>query len=81
MAGPLYVTQKNTNFLWDQAHFESFHQLKQLLILALVLAFPDFSEGFILETDASGAELGATLAQKQENGTVQPIAYVSQTLQ
>ena len=82
MASPLYaLTQKNTEFLWNQAQFESFHQLKQLLIHAPVLAFPDFSQEFILETDASGSGLGAILAQQQEDGTIRPIAYASRTLQ
>ena len=35
----------------------------------------------MFETDASGAGLGVVLAQKQEEGLVQPIAYVSRTLQ
>ena len=82
VAGPLYaLTQKNTEFLWNQAQFESFHQLKQLLIHAPVLAFPNFSQEFILETDASGSGLGAILAQQQEDGTIPPIAYASRTLQ
>ena len=36
---------------------------------------------FILETNASGVGLGAILAQEQQDGTVRPIAYGSQTLQ
>ena len=35
----------------------------------------------MFETDASGAGLGVVLAQKQEEGLVQPIAYASRTLQ
>ena len=35
-----------------------------LLTVAPVLAFPDFSHEFMLETDASGARLGALLGQK-----------------
>jgi len=45
------------------------------------LAFPNFGNGFMLESDASGVGLGAILTQKQEDGTVQPIAYASRTLQ
>ena len=55
--------------------------LKELLTIAPVLSFPDFSRPFILETDASGTGLGAVLAQKQPDGTVHPIAYASRTLQ
>ena len=68
-------------FLWEPVHHKSFCTLKQLLISAPVLAFPDFTRGFILETDASGAGLGAILAQSHEDEMVHPIAYVSRTLQ
>ena len=59
----------------------AFVELKRLLTHSPVLSFPDFAEPFILETDASGAGLGAVLAQKQEDGTVRPIAYASRSLQ
>ena len=44
-------------------------------------AYPDFAKPFILETDASGAGLGAVLAQKQEDTSVCPLAYASRSLQ
>ena len=82
IAGPLYLLlQKNTIFLWGQTQQESFDHLKQLLTCAPVLAFPDFDQEFILETDASGKGLGAILAQKQPDGFTRPIAYASRTLQ
>ena len=43
-----------------------------------MLAFPDFSTEFLLETDAS---LGAVLAQKQQDGTTRPIAFASRSLE
>lgn len=64
------LLQKNTEFLWGQAQEDSFYQLKQLLIHAPVLAFPNFNQEFILETDASGKGLGAILAQKQPDGLI-----------
>ena len=43
-----------------------------------LLAFPDFRQSFLLETDAS---LGAVLSQKPEGGTIHPVAFASRTLQ
>ena len=82
IADPLYaLTRKNTEFSWGQAQTKAFQQLKQSLTQAPVLAFPNFGNEFMLETDASGVGLGAILTQKQEDGTVRPIAYASRTLQ
>ena len=46
-----------------------------------VLAFPNFTSDFHLETDASGLGLGAVLSQEQTDGTMRPLAYASRTLQ
>ena len=46
-----------------------------------MLAFPNFDSPFLMETDASGIGLGAVLAQKQEDGSVRPLAYASRSLQ
>ena len=81
IAGPLHaLTKKGAPFVWSEACEVSFTKLKDLLTTALVLAFPDFRKLFILETDASGAGLGAVLAQKQEDGSVRPVAYASRSL-
>ena len=82
MASPLYaLTRKDAEFFWGQSEQVAFDHLKQILIDAPVLAFPNFDQEFILETDASGVGLGAILAQKQQDETVRPIAYGSRTLQ
>ena len=58
-----------------------FRKLKQALTQAPVLAYPNFQEVFLLETDAFGVALGAVLSQRQSDGTVRPVAYASRTLQ
>jgi len=81
VAVPLFaLTRKNVPFEWSEQCQQSFDDLKAL---APLLAFPDFSKPFVLETDASGQGLGAVLSQQQESesGLVAPIAYASQTLQ
>ena len=60
---------------------ELFCKLKGLLTNSSLLVFPDFTKPFVLETDASGAGLGAVLPQKQEDGSTRPIAYASRSLQ
>ena len=47
---------------------------------APVLAFADFEQPFLLETDASGNGLGAVLSQKQEDGKFHLVAYASRGL-
>ena len=47
---------------------------------APVLAFADFEQPFLRETDASGNGLGAVLSQKQEDGKFHPVAYASHGL-
>ena len=47
---------------------------------ALVLAFANFKEGFLLETDTSGDGLGAVLSQMQEDGHYHPVTYASRGL-
>ena len=81
VAGLLHsLTKKDVTFAWSPECQESFEELKHLLTTSPVLAFPDFSWRFILETDASGAGLGVVLAQEQLDHSVRPIAYASRTL-
>ena len=82
IAQPLYnLTRKDVPFLWNANCEASFDHLKGQLTQAPVLAYPQFGRDFLLETDASGVGLGAVLSQKQEDGTVRPIAFASRTLQ
>ena len=78
----MYVfTQKDIVFEWTNSCEEAFNQLKMLLTQAPVLAIPDFSRDFRIETDASGLGLGAVLSQEQADGGTPPIAYANQTAQ
>ena len=47
---------------------------------ALILAFPDFTKEFILDTDASFDRIGAVLSQLDEYGNEKVIAYCSHAM-
>ena len=81
IARPLHNLTKNARFQWTDDCQRAFEQLKEALVTAPVLAYPDFSRPFRLETDASGEGLGAVLSQEQADGTMRPIAYASRSLQ
>ena len=51
-------------FQWTSDHQECFEKLKEALTSDLVLAYPDYSKPFVLETDASLKGLGAVLSQE-----------------
>jgi hypothetical protein len=58
---------------------DAFEALKQAISQPPVLRMADFSEQFILQTDASSVALGAVLSQERD-GVRQPIAHASRTL-
>ena len=66
-------------FKWDSEHQESFDRLKEALISSPILAYPDYSKPFILETDASLKGLGAVLLQEDDDGNFCVISYASHT--
>ena len=55
-------TEQN-KFDWWEEHQEVFDKLQYVLRNAPVLAFPEFSKKFELETDVSLSGLGAVLTQ------------------
>ena len=57
----------------------AFQELCRRLVSAPILAFPNFNQPFILDTDASDVRMGAVLSQVQD-GQERVIAYASQVL-
>jgi hypothetical protein len=66
---------KGNLFVWTSAVEQAFQALKTALILAPVLALPDFSKTFVVEKDASDKGIGVVLQQVGH-----PIAYMSRAL-
>ena len=59
---------------------EAFAELRQRLCTAPVLAFPDFTKSFLLNTDASNTGIGGVLSQLDEQGQEHVITFASRTL-
>lgn len=69
------LLKKGAMFVWTEVQDQSFSALKHALTSAPVLALPDFSMPFIIETDASGIGVGAVLMQQGH-----PLAFLSKSL-
>jgi hypothetical protein len=63
------------SFSWNSIAQESFDKLKESMTTTPVLAYPDFSKEFIIETDVCDTGIGAVLSQEGH-----PIAYFSKGL-
>ena len=80
MAAPLNaLTNKGKEWMWTADCTHAFLELKKRLVLTPVLVMPQFTQEFILDTDASGEGLGAVLSQAIE-GEEKVVAYASKTL-
>ncbi|KAF8749056.1 reverse transcriptase [Rhizoctonia solani] len=58
---------------------EAFQGLKDAITNAPVLCHADPTKPYFLETDASGAALGSILSQRQEDGRLHPLGFLSES--
>ena len=68
------LLKKHVPFVWTSQHQQCFDILNHALLTAPVLALPDFSKSFQIETDVSAFGIGPVLMQDHH-----PIAYMSKT--
>jgi hypothetical protein len=76
----LTLLNKDEPFLWGNKQQVAFDQLKEMLVKAPILSYPDFNKSFIIYTNASGIGLGAVLSLEQTDGKEHVIAYASRSL-
>ena len=73
------MSRKTIPWLWSELQDNAFNTLKEKLLSPPILAYADFTQPFILHTDASSEGLGAVLYQVQ-GGVERVIAYASRGL-
>lgn len=66
---PLFrLLQKGEDFVWTEECHAAFTSVQRALVEALVLAPPDLTLPFVLDTDASSVGSGAVLSQVTPGG-------------
>ena len=81
VAAPLFqLTRRGKKFHWSSDCQHAFDRLKCLLTASPILAYPDFSRPFLLDTDASDFGIGAVLSQVHDDGKEHVVGYASHSL-
>ena len=73
------MSTKN-HWKWDTPQKQAYKRLKTLLSSSKVLALYDTSLETTVSADASAYGLGAVLRQRQTDGDLRPVAYISRAL-
>src|SRR3990170_1079624 len=61
------LLKKGQAYQWTDKQQNAFERLKEMLLKAPILRYPDWEKPFIIYTDASKTGLGAVLSQKDDN--------------
>ena len=72
------IAAKGATFKWGAEEQEAFDKLRGFIMESPVLAYPDFTKDFLVDTDASLDGAGAVLSQMVD-GEERVIAYFSKT--
>ena len=74
------LLKKQNEWIWTEEQTNAFNNLKKLITQLPYLAHYILNNETILTTDASAKGLGATLCQKQKDGTLKPIGFARRFL-
>ena len=72
------LSQQQVKFEWTPVHHTAFLHLKEAIIQAPILHYPDPNKKYIVYTDASDNACGAQLSQEHD-GAEFPVAFLSHT--
>ena len=75
---PTLFTRQQVKFDWTPTHHTAFLQLKEAIVQAPILHYPNPTKKYIVYTDASDDACKAQLSQ-EHNGTEFPVAFLSHT--
>ena len=78
IAKPLTLLTRQVKFDWTPEHQEAFLHLKEAIVQAPILHYPNPNKPYIVYTDASDDACGAQLSQEHD-GTTFPVAFLSHT--
>ena len=67
--------KKATKFVWLPKHQAVFDKMKKIVSREVTLAYPNFSQPFVIYTDASDYQLGSVITQEGR-----PLAFYSRKL-
>jgi hypothetical protein len=74
------LLKKYCHFGWTEECQQSFDTLKQNMVTAPILVFPDWSKEIHVHVDASSIALGVVLEQPREGDIDHPLAFASRNL-
>ncbi len=78
---PLHrLTERTKSFNWTTECQAASDNLRCQLTTTPVLAYPDFTRDFIVDTDVSDSGIGTVLSQVDDDGQERAIAYASRVL-
>jgi transposase InsO family protein len=77
---PLTAETGKKKLAWTPAMQTAFEQMKALMAIDAISAYPDHNKPYKIYTDASDYQLGACIMQEQSPGKWMPVAYYSRKL-